>query len=355
MERTLNFAIVGCGAISRIHANCLGQIENARLAAAYDTNAGRLADFCREYSCEGFSDLDALLSRDDIDAVTILTPSGLHGAIGEKAVAHGKHIVMEKPLETTMEKAAALIRAARRAGVKLCCISQHRFDHGIAALKRAIADGDLGTPCFGASHTKWYRSQEYYDGAGWRGTWEMDGGGALMNQSIHYIDLLRYLMGEVEEVSAYCATRAHQNIEVEDVGVAAVRFASGAVGLIEGNTTAWPGLCARLDIYGTGGSVVVEDDRIAAWNLQSGLKYREPENAGQIRTGASYSAISLDSHRRQYEDIVQAILENRDPLLTAEDAAKTLALILAVYRSAESGCPVNPQTLLDGMMQEDYI
>ncbi|WP_146200565.1 Gfo/Idh/MocA family protein, partial [Paenibacillus agaridevorans] len=176
-------------------------------------------------------------------------------------------------IDITLDSADRLIEACRKHGVKLICISQHRYDPAIVQLKQAVDAGKLGQLNFGASHTKWYRPQSYYDGNGWRGTWALDGGGALMNQSIHYIDLLQYIMGPVDEVFAYCATRAHERIEVEDIGVAAVKFKSGAIGLIEGNTAAYPGFCSRLDIYGSDGGVIIENDEVKEWRLRSGETY----------------------------------------------------------------------------------
>lgn len=344
MTRQIGFGIVGCGIIAKTHADCISRIKNANLIAVCDQNQQRLSWFRDTYGCKGFTEIDTLLEQPEIDVISILTPSGLHGKIGEKAARYGKHIIVEKPLEITRDKAVSLISATRAAGVKLCAISQHRFDEGIAELKKAITNGEFGELTFGASHTKWYRDQAYYDSVGWRGTMAFDGGGALLNQSVHYIDLLRHLMGEVGEVSAYCATLAHTEIEVEDVGVAAVRFQSGAVGLIEGNTAAWPGYCTRLDIYGTDGSAIVQDDCITDWNLRSG---REPgRRAGNNpHAGGVVGELSLDSHLRQYEDMAAAILEDREPVVNGEEALRTLEVIFAIYESARSGRPARPGEL----------
>lgn len=337
--KTVRFAIAGCGVISKTHADCIARLPGAVLAACCDSNAQKLRSFCNAYGCRGYVNLDDLMDQEDVDVVAVLTPSGLHAQIGLSALSRGKHILMEKPLEITMEKAQMLVQSARKAGRILCCISQHRFDHGIAALKSAIQAGELGRLSFGACHTKWFRSQEYYDSADWRGTWQWDGGGALMNQSIHYVDLLRYLMGEAEEVFAYCATRAH-DIEVEDVAAAVVRFRSGAVGMIEGNTAAWPGYYTRLDIYGNDGSVVIQDDKVISWHMKSQKAYVPPQGGGGPITASSSAALSLDAHYRQYEDLIGAVREEREPLVNGEDALASLALVLAVYESARTGKPV---------------
>ena len=200
--------------------------------------------------------------------------------------------------------------------------------------------GEFGELNFGAARTTWYRSQEYYDSGAWRGTWELDGGGALMNQSIHYIDLLLYLMGPVEEVHAYCATRAHERIEVEDIAVASLKFKSGALGLIEGNTAAYPGYSATLDIFGNNGSVIMENDQVKEWNFKNGNQYTKASKEVVKTSASSNKMSSYESHKRQYDDIVHAILEKRDPLVTGEEARKSLQLILAIYESAKSGSPV---------------
>jgi predicted dehydrogenase len=339
MPDKTGFAIIGCGMISQIHAACIKELEGAGLVGAYDRNDAAKNEFCLKHSCEAYASLESLLRDKRVSAAAVLTPSGLHGEIGGLVAQSGKHVIVEKPLETTLEKANALIAASRAAGVKLCCISQYRFDKNIAQLKNAIVSGELGTLCFGACHTKWFRSQGYYDSAGWRGTWEMDGGGALMNQSIHHIDLLRYLMGSIEEVSAYCATRAHTGIEVEDVGVAAVRFKNGAVGLIEGNTAAWPGYYARLDIYGTNGSAIIQNDSVCEWHMKSGLELA-PDTGEERVTATASAAISHDLHMLQYRDILDAILLDREPLVNGEEALETLKVILAVYESARLNKPV---------------
>lgn len=344
--KKIGFAIIGCGVIAKIHASCIQCLAHGELIGVYDANPLKAQAFSREYACISYQSLQELLDDGRVTAVAIVTPSGLHGQLGIQAANNGKHIIVEKPIEITLVKGNDLVKAARKANVKLCCISQHRFDNSIVQLKSIIQSGDMGKLNFGSCQTKWYREQSYYDSASWRGSWSMDGGGALMNQSIHYVDLLRYIMGEVDEVSAYCATRAHTNIEVEDIGVAAVHFENGAIGLIEGNTAAWPGYYARLDIYGTDGSVIIQDDEVINWNMKSAAEYI-PEDNSEKTTGASSAEISYDSHFLQYEDICEAILLNREPLVNGEDALETLKIILAIYQSAQTGRPVSPKSVAD--------
>ncbi|SHE74398.1 Predicted dehydrogenase [Caldanaerobius fijiensis DSM 17918] len=341
MKKKLGFAIVGCGVISKTHARCISELPDAQLIAVADIIEERAKNLAEQYNCDYYTDYHELLKRDDIDVVNVTTPSGLHAMVGIDAAKAGKHVIVEKPIDVTLEKADALIKACREAGVKLCSISQHRFDDDIVILKKAVEEGKLGQLNFGGSHTKWYRSQEYYDSGDWRGTWELDGGGALMNQSIHYVDLLQYIMGPVEEVYAYCATRAHVRIEVEDEAIAAVKFKNGAIGVIEGNTAAYPGFCTRLDIYGSEGSVIVENDRIKEWKLKSGEE--KPETAVEnekLIVGTSSADIWHNSHKKEIQDMIDAIQNDRDPMVTGEEGRKPLEIILAIYESARRHEPV---------------
>ena len=202
--------------------------------------------------------------------VCVCVPSGLHAEVGVRAAKAGKHLVVEKPIDVTLAAADRLIEAARTAGVALTVISQHRFDPGLIELKRLLGEGALGRLVLGEASTKWYRTQAYYDSAGWRGTWAMDGG-SLMNQGVHYVDLLRWCMGPVTEVTAVCTTQAHQ-IEAEDTALAIVRFGSGAVGTILSSTAAYPGFPQRLEITGTEGTVIIEDGRIVRRAFGAGAR-----------------------------------------------------------------------------------
>ena len=337
MNDRLRFAIVGCGVIAPTHAQCIAELPDAELVAVCDIVPEKAAHLASVFHAKAYTDYCEMFRRTDIDVVNVLTPSGLHAEVGIAAAKEGKHVIVEKPIDVTLEKTDALISACREAGVKLCSISQHRFDPAIQALKQAVIDNKLGQLNFGGSHTKWYRSQGYYDSGDWRGTWAMDGGGALVNQSIHYVDLLQYIMGPVEEIHAYTAARAHERIEVEDIAVATIEFKTGALGILEGTTAAYPGFCARLDIYGTDGSVIIENDQIHDWKLRSEEACPvEPEPVGFIG-GTSSKDIWYYSHKREIQDMISAIRENREPLVNGEEGRKALEIVLAVYESARSG------------------
>jgi UDP-N-acetyl-2-amino-2-deoxyglucuronate dehydrogenase len=337
MPDKLGFGIVGCGVIAPVHARSVQEVPCARLVAVCDILEQKVKKLAEEYPAEIYLDSHEMFRRPDIDVVCILTPSGLHADIGIAAAQAGKHVLVEKPMDISLVKADQLIDACRAAGVKLGVISQHRFDPAVVVLKQAVEENRLGQLNFGGSHTKWYRSQEYYDSGDWRGTWELDGGGALINQSIHYVDLLQYIMGPVDEIHAYCATRAHKRIEVEDIAVAALKFRSGALGLLEGNTSAYPGFCARLDVYGSEGSVIIENDQISEWKLRSGEAVPVQKVEAGFIGGTSSKDIWYQSHCRQIEDMVAAIIEDREPLVNGEEGRKSLEIVQAVYESARTG------------------
>jgi UDP-N-acetyl-2-amino-2-deoxyglucuronate dehydrogenase len=335
------FGIVGTGVIAALHAAAIGTLPDARLAAITDVVPGAAGAFAAARGCAAEPDLDALLARRDVDVVCVCVPSGLHAEIGIRAARAGKHLVVEKPVDVTLAAADRLIEAARAAGVALTVISQHRFDPGLIELKRLIGEGALGRLVLGEASTKWYRTQAYYDSAAWRGTWAMDGG-SLMNQGVHYVDLLRWCMGPVTEVTAVCATQAHQ-IEVEDTALAIVTFSSGAVGTILSTTAAYPGFPQRLEITGTGGTVIVEDGLITRRAL-AGRAAASPARSGPARSGpagpgaaADPAAIEVASHAAQLADLLAAVEEGREPAVGGQAGRDSLEIVCAVYESARTG------------------
>ncbi|HEY6496264.1 MAG TPA: Gfo/Idh/MocA family oxidoreductase [Trebonia sp.] len=334
---TRGFGIIGVGTISAVHADAIALLPDARLTAVTDVAAGPAETFAAARGCAAEPTLDALLARPDVDVVCVCVPSGLHAEVGVRAAKAGKHVVVEKPLDVTLEAADRLLAAVREAGVRLTVMSQHRFNPGVAGLKRLIDGGALGRPLLGEAVTKWYRTQAYYDSAGWRGTRALDGG-ALLNQGIHYADLLLWCLGPASEVTAVTATQAH-DIEAEDTALAIVTFASGAVATLSATTAAYPGFPQRLEITGTEGTAAVEDGRLVRAALRSG-------DAGPARAASSPGAAadpgSLDVglHAAQLADLLAAVDEGRPPAVTGEAGRATLALVLAVYESARAGHPV---------------
>lgn len=336
MNRIIGCGVVGLGAIGPLHIKCVNAIGSARLAAVCDRVREKADQYAAENGCKAYYDFDEMLRDPQIDLVHICVPSGMHADLGVRAARAGKHVLTEKPIDVTLEAADRLIAACDEAGVLLSCISQHRFADDLIAAKNAVESGRFGRITFGGSYTKWYRSQEYYDSGDWRGTWKLDGGGALMNQSVHYVDMLQWLCGEVDEVTAYCGTLAHERIEVEDVAAAILKFKIGAIGMLEGNTTAYPGFQQRVDVYGTGGSVIIENDVIREWRFRDEAGGRTGGAAAEA-AGAGSAAIQANCHQRQIQDVVDAVAQGRRPGITGRDARHPLAVILAVYESSRTG------------------
>jgi UDP-N-acetyl-2-amino-2-deoxyglucuronate dehydrogenase len=340
---TRGFGIVGTGVIAAIHADAIALLSKtglpeARLVAVTDVAAGAAGAFAASHRCVAEPDLGALLARPDIEVVCVCVPSGLHAAIGVQAAKAGKHLVVEKPIDVSLAAADRLIDAAHAAGVALTVISQHRFDAGLVELKRLLDAGALGRLVLAEASTKWYRTQAYYDSAAWRGTYAMDGG-SLMNQGVHYVDLLRWCMGPPAEVTAVCSTQAHE-IEVEDTALAIVRFASGAVGTILSSTAARPGFPQRLEITGTAGTVTVEDGQI----VRRALATADPGLAVVADSGPSAAAdpaaVDVASHAAQLADLLDAVDTSRTPAVTGQSGRDALEIVLAVYESSRAGRPV---------------
>lgn len=351
----MRFAIIGAGVIGAFHATSIGTLgPHTRLALVADEIPERAQKLAQVHGAEHTRSVDDVFTRDDIDAIAVCTPSGTHSALATRALNAGKHVVVEKPIDVTLPAAAAIARAEARGSARATVISQHRFDPASRLVHRAVHDGQFGRITSGLADIAWWRSQEYYDSGTWRGTWAMDGGGALMNQGIHTIDLLVWMLGEPVEVYARTARLAHQRIEVEDTAVATIAFAGGALGIVHGTTAAYPGLTARLQIHGDRGSAIIDADRLEYFHAASvdadAPDYGVGGDANQApallpapaatAAGADPAALS-DAHAAQYRDFVEAINTGRPPLVTVADATRTLAVVLAIYESARTGRPAS--------------
>jgi UDP-N-acetyl-2-amino-2-deoxyglucuronate dehydrogenase len=338
------FGIIGCGVIAPFHARAIAELPQARLVAVADAVAERARDVASDFGVEAL-EVDALLGRPDIDIVCVCVPSGAHAEVGARAAAAGKHVVVEKPIEVTLEAADRLIKACEDKGVKLCVISQHRWDAGVQELKQLADSGRLGRLVLGDAIVKWYRTQQYYESGDWRGTLKLDGGGALMNQGVHYVDLLQWVMGPVERVVARTRTSAHPHIEVEDIAIALLTFAGGAVGVLECSTAVYPGLSERLEVTGTGGTAIVEAGELKLRELKEEKGETSPyggkattSRQDPAQAAASNPAdISYAGHREQLRDLLGAIDTGRKPAIDGAEARKPLEIILAAYESARAG------------------
>lgn len=335
MGKAFGMGIIGCGLVSEFHAKAVESIENAVLIGVSDTSPSRCSDFAKKHSCRTFDSTEALLACPDIDVVSICTPSGMHASLCIQTASAGKHVIIEKPMAITASSLDEVIEAAENADVKIAVISQLRFTKAVEMTKKAITEGRLGRLISGDAYMKYYRSPEYYSSGAWRGTWEMDGGGALMNQGIHGIDLLLYLMSDVRSVTANCRTLLH-DIEVEDTAHILVEYKNGALGTIIGTTSVKPGYPRLIEINGTKGTVVLCEDSIAKWDVEGedGSLYVSEQCGAGFNDPA---AIGFQNHALQIRDFLCAISEGRRPLVDALEGRRAVDLILAAYKSSEAG------------------
>jgi UDP-N-acetyl-2-amino-2-deoxyglucuronate dehydrogenase len=340
----LGFGIVGLGMVADFHAQALAQVTGARLVGVASRHADKARAFARKHGVPFTgATIAELVARPEVDVVCITTPSGEHLAPALAAIRAGKHVVIEKPLEITLERTDEILRAAAAAGVRVVPIFQGRFGDGARTVKAALDAGRLGRLVLASNYVKWHRTAEYYTGT--RGTLRADGGGAVMAQAIHGIDLLIWFAGLPVELFAWKTRRVYTGIESEDTACAALKFADGALGTLEASTAVWPGWSRRHELCGEHGSIVLEDDRIARWEFRTPLPgddaIRAAGQANVLGSGASNpSAISPEGHRRQLQDLVDAIREKRPQALDGQEGRKAVAFVNAVYASAESGTPV---------------
>ena len=345
----ITFGVIGAGVIGRVHCRALTDLAaTAELAVVADTDPDKAAALAADFGVADYTDdVAGLLDRPDIDAVTICTPSGLHAGLAVAALDAGKHVVIEKPIDISLEAADRIIDAETRSGKKVTVISQHRFDRSTEKVLDSVRAGNLGTITSAIASHAWWRGQSYYDSGDWRGTWALDGGGAIMNQTVHTINLLVTIVGTPVEVFAHTARLAHERIEVEDTAAAVVKFASGALGIIHGTTAAYPGLEASLRIFGSKGSAVISNDELTFFHENVGpapeIKLSEGTGTNQVTedfTLDSRDAAFGDAHQRQLADFIEAIRTDGQPRVGTGDARTSLAVILALYESARTGLPV---------------
>jgi UDP-N-acetyl-2-amino-2-deoxyglucuronate dehydrogenase len=380
-DRTVRFAVVGCGIIGRLHAEVLAAGRHGTAVsvlvdtdpAAAEAVADHVTTLFGVQRPEVTSSLEEALARDDVDAVAVCVPSGLHARVAVQVLEAGRHLVVEKPVDVTVAAARAIADAAQaRPGTVASVISQHRFDPASVAVHDAVQAGELGRLTSAVATVSWWRSQEYYDSGDWRGTWELDGGGSLMNQGVHTVDLLLWFMGRPVEVIARTSMLAHERIEVEDAVAAVVRFESGALATLHATTAAYPGLTVRLQVMGDHGSAVVDNDRLFYFHSAGRATARAAgdsgvgatrgiggdgnqaaevvgeQEAGQHIGGGPGTSAMFTGHDRQYRDVVEAVRTGRRPGVTVADAMLALATVQAVYESARTGQPVSIDDVLEG-------
>lgn len=339
----VRFGIVGCGVIGPFHVKGIKAAEDAELVAVCDSDEAKAAAIAEEEGVRYYTDMEQMLRKEKLDVVDLCTPSSLHAEQAVLAAGYGVNILTEKPMAVTLEDCDRMIEAADKAGVKLGCIFQRRVVEPFSSIKRWLDEGALGKLLLGDIYCKYYRSQDYYDSAGWRGTWRFDGGGALMNQAIHIIDLLQWYMGPVKRVFGFAKTLARR-IEVEDTSVACVEFASGAVGVIEGTTSVFPPTIPhRIELHGDKGTIIVEGESLARFEVEGEngeVVDRIEAPAGDVQAITRPTDITVDGHILQIADMARCVRTGEEPVVSGRVARKAVQLILAVYESSRTGRPV---------------
>ena len=345
--KKIGFGIIGTGMIADFHAKAIMSMENVELVAIYGRNKATLKSMKEKYpNVNCLNDLDNFLKINTIDIITVATPSGVHCESIIQCAKAKKHIICEKPLEVTLEKIDEMIQVCKDNQVILSGIFPRRFNQATHLFKEAIDNGRFGTITLADAYVKWYRTQDYYDSGNWRGTWELDGGGALMNQSIHTIDLLLYLMGDIKSICAFASRSAHQRIEVEDIAVAILEFSNGAKGVIEGSTACYSklGHPAEIQICGSKGSVFMQDNQFTIWDFENQKEednnviknYMKSQNSVGVGA-ADPKAIDFSGHKYNFQNVVDHIRGNGKLSITAQSGRKSVEIILAIYQSALNG------------------
>ena len=341
-SKKIGYAVLGLG-IGMAHADAAYASERAELVAVCDINEKKLAKAAKKYvGVTLYTDFEELLADDRVDVISICLPSAMHADFAVRAMEAGKHVLVEKPLDITPERARLIEEARARTGRICGVVHQNRFNLDMYPIREAMASGRLGKLILGTFAVKWYRDQAYYDNGGWRGTWEMDGGGSLMNQSVHTVDLMQWLMGEVESVTSHMGIYNH-DIKTEDTTASLIKFKSGAVATFVSTTCAYPGISTEIMLYGTGGSIEADADCLKTWKMVDAEDEDAEEAAMLARYGGGNLTATPEDAARKFghdhvvEDMIAAVQEGRDPEVMPADALKAVEIVCAVYESARTG------------------
>lgn len=338
----LGFAIVGTGMIAGYHAQAIAQTPGAKLVGVVSRSPEKGRAFAAQHSIPVLTATVAeMVARPDVHVINVTTPSGAHLEPALAAIRAGRHVVIEKPVETTPARVDQINTAAEHAGVKVAAIFQGRFGTGAQTVKAAVEAGRLGRLVLASAYVKWHRTTDYYKTA-WKGTWDLDGGGALINQAIHGVDLLQWFAGLPAEVNGRIARRVHTGIQADDTTVATLLYPDGTLGTIEASTALWPGWSRRIELCGEHGSICLEDDHIARWDFAQAEPgddaIRHAQRNDSLGSGAGVpGGISIAGHLRQIGDLVAAIRDHRAPAIDGREGRKAVALVHAIYESAKTG------------------
>lgn len=332
---TMHVGLIGGGNISETHARAINAIPEAKLSAVFGNNGDKVQRLCREYGATPYNQFDKFLNHRPMEFVAIGSPSGLHAMHGIGAARHGLHVLTEKPIDISTARADELIESAEKAGVKLAVMFQDRFKPDIRRLRQWIDEGVIGEPLLIDARVKWYRPPSYYGDSKWRGTLNLDGGGALINQAIHTLDLLLWLFGDVTRVQAQTATMLHR-IEGEDLATALLTFANGARGVLQASTAAFPGYPRRIEVTGTEGTVVLEHDSIIAADLKNAPAHVTANSPSRDAENVSTPVVSdFSGHKAIFEDFIRAIQSGGNPACDGREGRRSLALVEAIYKAAK--------------------
>ncbi|MBE6703310.1 MAG: Gfo/Idh/MocA family oxidoreductase [Ruminococcaceae bacterium] len=344
-EKKIGYAVLGLG-IGKAHAEAVAKSENACLVALCDKDEALLQKMAVLYpQATLYTDAEELFADPRVEIVSICLPSALHAEYAVRAMEAGKHVLVEKPLDITCERAMRIEEARVRTGKRCGVVLQNRYNLNMYPIRQAIDSGRLGELFLGTFAVKWFREQRYYDRGGWRGTWAMDGGGSLINQASHTVDLMQWLMGDVASVTSSMKIANHQ-IETEDVTVSHIAFKNGALGTFVSTTCAYPGVSTEIGLYGTAGSIEADADRLKLWKMSEPVEDMDEDEeeetmlerfSGGNRRAAESAPEKLYGHRHVVEDMILAVKENRDPEIMPLEGMKSLAIIEAIYRSAKEG------------------
>lgn len=333
----IGWGIIGCGVIAPTHAGGINASGTANLVACCDIVPGKARAFAEKYGgIRAYNSMEAMLADPEIQAVSICTPSGLHSECCIAAAEAGKHILCEKPLDVNLRAIDEAIEACKLHNVKLAGVFQRRTAPASKKVREAVQSGKLGKIVLGDAYQKYFRSHQYYASGSWRATWELDGGGALMNQGVHGIDLLLYLMGDIKRLSAY-ARRLVRNIAVEDTAVAVVEFVNGAVGVIEGTTSVTPGYACKIEISGDNGTIILDGEKITHWDVPGDEEQAAESGEGGKGTASDPTALTATGHTAHVIDLCGAIREDREPEIPGSEARRAVQVIKAIYKSSREG------------------
>lgn len=341
-ESKIKIGIAGCGAISSTHADAINSVQEGTLVAAHSRSRDKLNSFTDRYKITGFTDYQDFLTHPGLDAITICTPTGTHLDYGKAAAEAGKHVIVEKPIEITTERGQSLIKACANNGVRLAVIYQNRFIDDVVQLKRLIDQSELGKPVMVRASVKWFRNDQYYRSDDWRATYALDGGGVVVNQAIHTLDLLQWIMGDISSLYAYSATLTHDMIEAEDNAVATFQFKNGCIGTFEASTSIVPARARKIEINCANGTALLTGDELKILRKDDNP---EPDQEADISTDTSNPSSSLEKgpFRKQYSQIIKALLADTKPEVSGPESLKSLALVKAIYTSAELRKEVVPE------------